>query len=101
MGIRNKLLALLLFISLAPLLVFNITFPVKDEAGTIRGHITLVVPVNPLLHKSPHLDIFADNPATLLVNPENAPGRIVGAVNVFRGTEKKADDMTVAVIRTG
>lgn len=56
------------------LLVFNITSPVKDEAGTIRGHVTLVVPVSALLHKSPHLDIFSDNPATLLVNPENAPG---------------------------
>jgi sigma-B regulation protein RsbU (phosphoserine phosphatase) len=56
------------------LLVFNINAPVKDETGTVRGHVTLVVPVSALLHKSPHLAIFSDNADTLLVNPETVPG---------------------------
>jgi len=58
------------------LLVFNITSAIKDETGTVQGHVTLAVPVSALLHKNPHLGIFSDNAATFLASPETAPGSL-------------------------
>lgn len=58
------------------LLVFNVTVPVKDEAGEVQGRISLAVPVGALLHKNRHLTVLSDNVATLLVIPKTAPGSV-------------------------
>ena len=58
------------------LLVFNVTAPVKDEAGEVQGSISLAVPVGALLHKNRHLAVFSDNVDTLLVSPVTAPGSV-------------------------
>ncbi len=65
------------------LLVFNVTAPIKDPAGKIRGEITIVVPISALLHKGMHLDIYSDNAVSLVVIPEDGPAALGGRLKVI------------------
>lgn len=65
------------------LLVFNVTAPIKDPEGKIRGEITIVVPINALLHKSMHLEIYSDKALSLVAVPEDGPAALGGRLKVI------------------
>jgi len=65
------------------LLVFNVTAPVKDPEGKIRGEIAIVVPIGALLHKSMHLDIYSDKALSLVAIPEDGPAALGGRLKVI------------------
>ena len=65
------------------LLVFRITAPLKDESGKAQGHVSLVVPVSALIHKSPHLSIFSDRANTFLVTPGFPPDSLEESLKII------------------
>lgn len=65
------------------LLVFNVTAPIKDPAGNVRGEVTIVVPISALLHRSMHLDIYSDKALSLVVLPEDGPAALGGRLKVI------------------
>jgi len=65
------------------LLVFSVSAPVRDPAGKILGDVTFAVPVSALLYRSPHLSMYSDNVASLLVRPVQGQSPDEGRLKVI------------------
>lgn len=50
-------------------MVFKVTSPIRDEHGMLQGNLTLIVPVDSVLHKNLHVSMFSETAESFLVQP--------------------------------
>ena len=50
-------------------MVFRVTAPIRNENGMLQGNLTLVVPVDSVLHRNQHVSMFSDEAVSFLVKP--------------------------------
>lgn len=50
-------------------MVFRVTAPIRDEKGMLQGNLTLVIPVDSILHQNLHVSMFSDEAVSFLVKP--------------------------------
>ncbi|WP_394699885.1 SpoIIE family protein phosphatase [uncultured Pseudodesulfovibrio sp.] len=51
-------------------MAFEVIAPIRDAHGTLQGNLTLVVPVDAMLHENPHVSMFSDQAESLLVSSD-------------------------------
>ncbi|CCH50217.1 PP2C family protein-serine/threonine phosphatase [Pseudodesulfovibrio piezophilus] len=50
-------------------MAFRVTSPIRSAKGILEGNLTIVVPVDSMLHDSPHVSMFSTNAQSFLVRP--------------------------------
>lgn len=50
-------------------MVFRVTAPIRNEKGELQGNLTLVIPVDSVLHQNLHVSMFSDQAVSYLVQP--------------------------------
>lgn len=50
-------------------MVFRVIAPIRDEKGTLQGNLTLVIPVDSILHQNLHVSMFSEEAVSFLVKP--------------------------------
>jgi len=55
-------------------MAFEVVAPIRDAHGGLQGNLTLVVPVDFMLHENRHVSMFSDQAEALLVHSEVDPG---------------------------
>ncbi len=61
-------------------MVFKVTAPIRDDKGNLQGNLSIVVPVDSILHENHHVSMFSSNAESLLVqavvNPDTNTSRL-------------------------
>ena len=50
-------------------MVFRVTAPIRNEIGVLQGNLTLVIPVDSVLHQNLHVSMFSEETMSFLVKP--------------------------------
>lgn len=55
-------------------MVFEVIAPIRDVHAGLAGNLTLVVPVDAVLHEGQHISMFSSKADSMLIRPETNPG---------------------------
>jgi sigma-B regulation protein RsbU (phosphoserine phosphatase) len=70
-------------------MAFDVVAPIRDAHGSLQGNLTLVVPVDSVLHENRHVSMFSDQAESLLVHAETGSGTGAERVRVVASEREK------------
>lgn len=71
-------------------MAFDVIAPIRDAEGNLQGNLTLVVPVDSVLHENHHVSMFSENAQSMLVQPESETEGLGARVQVVARERTRA-----------